>query len=670
MVIFFLSTKAQDTIVYKPMLSLRANIEIADSLFRKGSIYTAIEYYEAAFELDPKLAYAAFRLGKALYSSRDYERAEFFFKEAYELGPKLFPDAQYYYAQCLKRNGQYNRAIDEFQYVRARYKGPSRDKIRAWSRKEIEACDYALDEKRKKPKFIIEHLNNNINSYYSDFAPVIIDNQTLLYSSLKTDTIIAHNDENRFTNLYISNKVNKEWGTSRIFDNLEMESEGHLANGSYSIDKKRFYFSFCKYQGLAKASCKIYVSSYIDDLDTWTEPEELDKNINLPRSNNTQPSIGRYKDGNEVLYFVSDREDGVGGKDIWYCVINENEKYEEVKNCGKRINTDRDEFSPYYDNKSSSLYFSSEGHPGFGGFDVFNATGIGKRWQRPVNLGYILNSALDDVYFTVNSKGDQGFFASNRKGGLSLRHATCCDDIYSFKYLNIIELKLNGAIKVNNDTAPELKNKIQLSFYFSDSIGENQIMIEQLNLKGRKFNFEIRDNKCYTIKAIAEQDSFGYKGENTFCTFGITKSGTIDKTIELDLFEKSQNYDIDEIEFNKPYPLINAISFNKYRLDKKSKAGLYDLLLFLKENETLVIKIISHTDNLGTEAYNLKLSTRRAESVVKYLISKGVSKERLSFEGRGESEPIAPNTFEDGTDNPDGRMINRRTEFMVIDRLP
>ena len=159
-------------------------------------------------------------------------------------------------------------------------------------------------------------------------------------------------------------------------------------------------------------------------------------------------------------------------------------------------------------------------------------------------------------------------------------------------------------------------------------------------------------------------------GEKTFCTFGITKSGTIDKTIELDLFEKSQNYDIDEIEFNKPYPLINAISFNKYRLDKKSKAGLYDLLLFLKENETLVIRIISHTDNLGTEAYNLKLSTRRAESVVKYLISKGVTKKRLSFEGRGENEPIVPNTFEDGTDNPDGRMINRRTEFMVIDRLP
>ena len=114
MILCILTLKAQDTIVYKPMLSLRANIEIADSLFRKGSIYTAIEYYKAAFELDPKLAYAAYRLGIALYSSRDYERAEFFFKEANELGPKLFPDARYYYAQCLKRNAQYNRAIDEF----------------------------------------------------------------------------------------------------------------------------------------------------------------------------------------------------------------------------------------------------------------------------------------------------------------------------------------------------------------------------------------------------------------------------------------------------------------------------------------------------------------------------------------------------------------------------
>ncbi|HIF13991.1 MAG TPA: hypothetical protein EYQ86_01075, partial [Bacteroidetes bacterium] len=602
--------------------------------------------------------------------SRDYERAEFFFKEANELGPKLFPDSRYYYAQCLKRNAQYNRAIDEFQYIRARYKGPSRDKIRAWSRKEIEACDYALDEKRKKPKFIIEHLNKNINSYYSDFAPVIINNNTLLYSSLKTDTIISYNDENRFTKLFFSKKINNQWSPSTLFEEFEIENEGHIANGSYSIDKKRFYFSFCKYKGLANAKCKIYVSSYLGDMENWTEPEELNKSINLPKTNNTQPSIGRYKDGNEVLYFASDREGSVGGRDIWHCVISENEKYEEVKNCGKRINTDRDEFSPYYDNKSNSLYFSSDGHPGFGGLDVFNATGIGKRWQRPVNLGYILNSSLDDVYFTINEKGDHGFFASNRKGGLSLRHPTCCDDIYAFKYLNIIELKLNGEIIVNNDTAPDIKNKIQLSYYFSDSIGQNQILIEQKNLKGRTFDFDIKENKCYTLKAFAEQDSFGFKGEKTFCTYGITKSGTIEKVIKLELFEKSKNYEIDEIEYNKPYPLINDISFNKFKLNKKSKEGLYDLLLFLKENNKLIITILSHTDNLGTETYNLKLSKKRAESVVKYLVSKGISKKRLSSEGKGESEPIAPNTMEDGSDNPDGRMRNRRTEFMVTDRLP
>ena len=161
-----------------------------------------------------------------------------------------------------------------------------------------------------------------------------------------------------------------------------------------------------------------------------------------------------------------------------------------------------------------------------------------------------------------------------------------------------------------------------------------------------------------------------FEGEKTFCTYEVIESGHITQNIDFEAFKRSKRYNINDIEFNKPYPLINAISFNKFKLDKKSKESLMDLHAFLKENEKLVIKIVSHTDNLGTESYNARLSKKRAESVVKFLASEGISKKRLSAEGKGESEPIAPNTFPDGTDNEKGREKNRRTEFIVTGILP
>jgi tetratricopeptide (TPR) repeat protein len=653
-----------------PVFDVKMCVNIADSLYSRGSYYSAIEFYERAYELDPEIAYISYKMGWTYFKSRNYEQAEFYFREAFEISPKIFPDAQYYYAQMLKRNERYALAIDEFINLKSKYKGAQKNIIKSWCRKEIESCDFALEQKRIKPNYSIEHLDNKINSYYSDLSPVIKDSITLIYSSLKTDSILKSEDKNIYIILYESKKNNGVWDSSYLFNDIDISSDGHIANACYSKDKTQFFFSVCNYKGLDKAECDIYRSRYNQMEESWNPPRKLEESINDKKSTNTQPNIGLYKDGKEVLYFVSDREGGVGGLDIWYSVIDENGELGWPKNCGKRINTDRDEFSPFYENKSNSIYFSSEGHNGFGGLDVFNAKGMTRKWQYPINLGHPINSSVDDIYFNIDSEGKGGFFTSNRSGSLTLKHPTCCDDIYSYEKLNIIEISLKGNLIVMHDSLPRVRDSIQLSILFSDSLGRDLVLLEEKLLNTDSFEFEIKEDQCYTLKASAEKDSFIFEGEKTFCTYGVFESGDITQNINLEAFRRSKRYNINDIEFNKPYPLINAISFNKFKLNKKSKESLMDLYAFLKENEKLVIKIVSHTDNLGTESYNARLSKRRAESVVKFLASEGISKKRLSAEGKGEGEPIAPNTLPDGTDNEKGREKNRRTEFVVTGVLP
>ncbi len=659
---------AQDT-TKSVTYSIDTYLHLADSLYSRGSYYTAIDFLEQAYSINPELAYISYKLGWAYYKSRNYEKAEIYFREAFELAPRSFPDAQYFYAQMLKRNGRYSLAIDEFVKLKSQYKGPNKDQIKSWSRKEIESCDYALDQKRLKSAFEINHLNNNINSYYSDIAPIMYDSSLLIYSALKTDSIINDESKNRFFQLYQSHYKKDIWQPSVPFDFLEFTKDKHIANLAFNKSKNTMFFSMCDYIGLGKAKCSIYRSRYNPMEEAWNSPKKLNTLINLKTSTNTQVCIGNYKDGQEVLYFVSDREGGVGGLDIWYSIIDENGKFETPKNCGKRINTDRDEMTPFYDNSSNTLYFSSEGHLNFGGFDIFYAIGMAKKWQYPINVGYGLNTSNDELYFYLNSDGKTGLFSSNRQGSLTLKHPTCCDDVYTFEKIKIIKLLVTGNMKLPADSFPEIQDSIQWQISFTDSIGRDPIPLSQKSLTDKIYQIEVKENQCYTIKTYAEQDSFIYKGKKTFCTYGFDESTNITHDITFDVIKRSKRYNRDEIEFNKPYPLINAISFNKFKLDKKSKEGLIDLYNFLNENSDLKIQIVSHTDSKGAESYNQKLSQKRAESVVRFLVSRGISKKRLSALGKGESEPIAPNTLANGQDNPTGREKNRRTDFIITGRI-
>ncbi len=231
--------------------------------------------------------------------------------------------------------------------------------------------------------------------------------------------------------------------------------------------------------------CAIYVST-IDEDGKWSEPVMLDEKINNPKYTSTMPSVGtESQKGNDVLYFVSNNpKKGKGKFDIWYTVYYKNKKtYSAPRNAGSKINTKGNELSPYYDNETHSLYFSSDGLPGIGGFDVFRAVGDLNKYSPSENMGLPINSSVDDIYYSESKNRGEGFIISNRIGGNFLKNETCCDDIYSFKRIEYIKLALEGIVKEKQESAKSITKLIDsanIAMYIKDNKNSENILIKNL----------------------------------------------------------------------------------------------------------------------------------------------------------------------------------------------
>jgi len=222
------------------------------------------------------------------------------------------------------------------------------------------------------------------------------------------------------------------------------------------------YYTQCSNAENGKLICQIYCCEKKGNV--WQAPYKLGNNINVKGYTSTHPCFVKTIEGNEVLYFVSDRKGGFGGNDIWYSVYKNNHFYEPV-NAGNIINTPGDEITPFYHAKTQTLYFSSDWHEGLGGFDIFKSVGGFNAWTPPENMGYPLNSACNEMYFVINSSDTDGYFTSNRQGSYHIKGETCCNDIYSWEK-NVVKLDtvvhLTDTIKYQ-DT---IRRLLPLTLYF------------------------------------------------------------------------------------------------------------------------------------------------------------------------------------------------------------
>ncbi len=633
----------------------------AQNAIRLGDTYSAIAYYEAFLENNPNSFENWYAIAVLYRQARDYQKSEKAYKIIVEYQLNKFPDAQFYYARMLKANGNYESAKAEYTKFTTSKNNAEIENIKQLkklAKAEIAGCDTAIELSKGKYSALVKHLNESINKAHIESSPLLLDSNTLIYGSLNEEELDLYDIEKKDSipvrKLFIAKLENKEWNGGKVLKGPINEKNVNVGNGALSQDGKRLYFTKCKPNFKGNMICRIYVAT--KERDAWSEPKDLGNNVNSEEFTSTMPAIGiDSKKNQEVVYFVSDRiQSSKGGLDIWYTTFDSKKKiYKDPKNLGGTINTVGDEITPSFDIENKTLYFSSDGFPGLGELDIFQSIGEIKTWSVPENIGAPFNSSADDIYYVKgkNNKEKSGFFVSNRKGGISLMNETCCDDIYEFtdpQYLNIFIA--GKIIEVSSDSleksiAPVTRTPVSLFKINKDST-ESLLKTTMTNEKG-EYSFKVEQGKNY--KVLAEGQGFLNK-KIEVSTDTITKSDTIRTDIGIKQTPKGSI-------------IISNIYYETAKADlrQESQESLNtELVVLLIDNPKLIIEISSHTDDVGTNDYNQKLSQARAESVVNHIIGHGIDKTRLIAKGYGEGKPLAPNT------TPEGRQKNRRTEFKII----
>ncbi|MDX2002416.1 MAG: OmpA family protein [Chitinophagales bacterium] len=652
---------AQDSTEAKPApkLKLKKSLKQADKKLYNGDIYGAIDVLELVMAAKGDAYKAAWKLAETANLARDYVKAKQWYQYVAEKAVAEYPLAPYYLALMTKMQGDWFEAKKLFLDFAKQYKGED-DRYRRWAKIEAEGCDLAMEMESKPAKVDWMHPGDSINSAYSDVSPIMWNDSTMLFASVPSDTLMVYNptDSNAvepFMQFYLAERDSLTFGKARLFKQFS-QSGSHVANGVFSPDRQRFYFTVCKETEYGKTKCEIYRS--VKDEGEWQEAEPLGVEVNDPMYTSTQPAIGSYKNGSDLLYFVSDRQGGKGGMDIWYSIQSSKGDFQEPKNAGAKINTDRDEASPYFDVATGTLYFSSAGHAGFGGYDVFRSTGQLNKWTDPINMGFPINSSTDDLYYTFHKKTNGGFVVSNRPGVISIKSPTCCDDIFAFQNKKTLDIAVKG--NIYDEALPQYPlNGAKVALLLTKYAGlDEDILVSEFTIaNNEKYFFDLQPNASY--KLVAYKESY-LNAMEEFDTKDIKKSDTL-----------SFDFRLKRIIKNKAYTLRNIYyDYNSAELNGPSKTSLDSLYKLMTENPGITVELSSHTDARGSDTYNLELSQQRANNCAAYLVAKGIAKERISAKGYGESDPLEDCTGQkdcaDETVDCACHGKNRRTEFKII----
>jgi outer membrane protein OmpA-like peptidoglycan-associated protein len=648
-----------------------------------GDIFTAIDAYQKYETINSENSKVHHDLGQLLLREKNYKEAEKYLSKAYEASPNKYILDLFDYALCQKILENYDEAIKSFNNFIKVSKGDQELKEYARiAKSHIDIIEEIPEMKNQKKNMLVILLDTAINKPHIEFSPIPYDNgNKLIWGSLQEKQINyydVYKDKLPVRKFFMAQKVGNSWKNLGEFDTTINGHDTNTGNGVFSLDKNRFYFTRCNFDNsFGKVLCKIFVSKLENS--EWQTPEELPEIINAKKATTTMPAIGISKQNTDILYFVSDREGGRGGMDLWFTFYDRKKnEWKEAKNCGKKINTIGDEITPYYNIDTKTLYFSSNGLPTIGGFDIFKSFGEAKSFEAPENLGFPINSSYDDLYFVFEDSREKGFLTSNRPGGYSLRHSTCCDDIYQFIDKDFISIVGTGRVLGIVDPAfyksieKDYKNQFTLdmdlsknsddvkilydypvNLYIVDNSGK-EIFVKTDYTTNGNYYFNLEQGAKYVIKVVdvnKTEKKLALNTQNIFKSDTVHLDAIIVNTLPIEpIIVKNIYYE-----------------FNDYKLSEDAKKTI-DSTIFriLTSYPNIIIEISSHTDSIGSEKLNDKLSQQRAQSVVDYLINKGIDKNRLVARGYGKSKPIAPNSNPDGSDNPEGRQKNRRTEFKII----
>ncbi len=625
-------------------------LEVADERFEQGDFYNALELYEESYTEVRDLRLAE-RIAGLHYRLRDFKRAERWYERIVEKDKdNKFPDAVLMLARVMKINGKYQEAIEGFNFYANL---TDNDSLLAIA--DLEVAGIQLASQSEAPiELVVENIGRRVNSSYTEFAPHMTADGALYFSSIKSKEVIRLNGKegDYYAKIYKTELDKKgKWAPPKSLSTRINREGYHTGNASFSEDGQRMYFTRTLLEFSDITESKIFVSE--SNKNNWGAANEVN-NVNGDYIAK-HPVVGSLF-GREVLFFSSDMQGGFGGFDLYYSTRNGDNDYSLPVNLGPAINTAQDEITPFFQN--NRLYFSSNGQVSIGGLDIYYSDWDGQNWAGVENMGMGYNSSFDDLYFSMNSEGNRGFIVSNRPadGTRSVKSKTCCDEVFEFEVRDII-IDLMTTVFEGKDPLPGAKVTI-----FEIENNQPGKSSNKSNEESNDFQFLLDMDKAY--KVLIEKEGY-YPKELEFNTVGIADNFTVKKTVALEKIPSSKP-DVEIVTINEPIRL-NRIYYDldDDKILPEAEEDLRFIQGLMSQYPDMVIELSSHTDAQGQDAYNERLSQRRAQSAKNWLVARGVKSERIQAVGYGESQII--NHCVNGMDCTDeDHRVNRRTEFKII----
>jgi peptidoglycan-associated lipoprotein len=644
-----------------PALSQKKELELGQSDFNALQYFNAaINFQKALYKLEegsPEQQYASFMLAECYWMMNDAEQAEPYYKAL--SGTKYcdtVPVIYFRYAEILRAKGDVDGAKENYkkylQYV------PDDKEAKTG----LQSCEWIIASEKVRAQINIEPLSK-VNSPEDDFAPAFLSaaHDQIIFTSNRMGSKAKTTDQwtgASFSDLLICKFDGKGWETPELVEYQGLiNSEIHEGTPSLSGDYNTLYFTRCDKMTDKKAFCQIWNTKKLES--RWASPRLV---LADTTANVGQPSISRDE---LTLYLSSDRQGTTGGKDLWIARReSKDQKFGQPENLGNAINTPGDEVFPNLFN-DTTLYFSSNGYKGYGGWDLYVSIWRNGAWTAPVNLQAPFNSGFDDFGIIIVKPGEEGFLTSNRAGGKG------GDDLYQFTRRTLL-FTMSGQVRDIVTMQPLKEVQVTMT-------GDDGSVAETATDKQGRFEFsntQVLEDRNYEL--VFKKDNYFARKENA-------STWPYDENQEITIATAMEPIP------EKPIVLPEILyALDKWDLAPQYQDSLTNLVALLKDNGNIVIELRSHTDTRGSDQYNDVLSQKRAQSVVDFIISQGIDPRRMVARGYGEKVPRVLDKdvvresyrFKAGTELNDrfinslpteeikeaAYQLNRRTEFSVLSK--
>ena len=590
----------------------------------------AVADLKNAVKIDANFIEAHMLMAECYLETKEPEQAKASFLRCTAINPNFFPPAYYSLAEIEFDAGEFEEASRYLeQFLTYSKQKPA---LRTKSEKLLQNSLFSAQAVKNPVPFQPENLG--IDFEYDQYWPSLsVDETTLIFTAL-----IPKNPDNpavtgnRQEDFFASDFRDEKWSKPRNLGQ-PLNTPDNEGAQTISADASVMYFTACN-RSDGKGGCDIYCSEKRNGL--WTRPRNLGEPVNTS-AKETQPSISA--DG-RTLYFVSTRSGGKGGQDIWMSTLDDEGHWGKPVNL-EDINTSGNESSPFIHLDGCTLYFASDGWPGMGQYDLFvtRKDSVG-RWSTPENLGYPINTKHNEEGLIVNARGDHAYYSSDRGDG-RIRN------IFTFELYPAARPQPVSYMKGKIYDAKYLK-PLKALFELIDLTTTDKVAKAYSDSVNGEFLVCIPSGKNYALNIKCK--GYLFFSEHFMMTGGTYREPYL-RDIPLRRIQPGEKVILKNIFFD----------FASAKLLDESKAELQQLLQFLRENPAVKIRITGHTDNIGTQTYNLELSQGRARAVANYLLNEGIAMSRVSYKGMGTSEPVADNNTEEG------RAQNRRTELFIVE---